>query len=104
MREEKNGTRYFSFSELPFPIKKTKKQNIDELRERFEKRHICVGCQQPMDWIQGTNVVSCKNPECKGKKIEKTFPDNTVIIEYKPYYHILDSKGIEIVEKIYGEK
>lgn len=104
MREEKNGKRYFSFSELPFPIKKNKKQNIDELRERFEKRHTCIVCQQPMTWIQGTNIVACKNPECKGKKIEKKFSDGTTIVEYKPYYHTLDIKGTEIAEKIYGEE
>ena len=104
MREEKNGTRYFSFAELPFPIKKTKKHNNDELRERFEKRHSCIVCHQPMTWIEGTNILACKNPDCRGRKIEKTLPDGTVKVEYKPYFHTLDIKGTEIAEKLYSEE
>lgn len=103
MRKEKSGDRYFSFSELPFPQKKQKKQNIDELRERFEKRHTCIVCHQPMTWIRGTNICSCKNPECKGVKHEKKFDDGTVMVEYKPFYHMLDVVGTEIAEKIYSE-
>lgn len=104
MREEKSGVRYFSFLELPFPVKKNKKQNNDELRERFEKRHTCVVCHQPLSWVKGTNIMSCRNPDCKGKKIEKTLSDGTVKIDYKPYFHILDIKGTEIAEKLYNEE
>lgn len=104
MRKEKNGIRYFSFAELPFPVKKQKKQNNDELRERFEKRHSCIICNQPMTWIKNTNIIACQNPECKGKKIEKELPDGTTKVEYKPYYHTLDIKGTEIAEKLYGEE
>ena len=104
MRKEKNGIRYFSFEELPFPKKQTKKQNNDELREKFEKRHLCVVCQQPLIWITGTNILACKNPECKGKKVEKILPDGTVKVEYKPYFHTLDEKGTKIAEKLYSEE
>lgn len=105
MRIENNGIRYFSFDELPFPKKKHKKNNkkIDELRERFEKRHKCIVCEQPMTWVEGTNVMACRNPECKGKKVEKVLPDETVKIEYKPYYHTLDAKGVLIAETLYSE-
>lgn len=104
MREEKNGTRYFSFKELPFPVKEQKKHNNDELRERFEKRHLCIVCHQPMIWVSGTNILACKNPECKGRKVEKTLSDGTIKVEYKPYFHTLDIKGTEIAEKLYSEE
>ena len=103
MRKDKNGIRYFSFTELPFPSKKKKKKDYTELQERFEKRHKCIVCGEPLTWIPGTNVCSCKNPDCKGKKYTIKKEDGTEIIEYKPYFHMLDTVGVELAEKIYGE-
>lgn len=105
MRVEKNGIRYFSFTELPISSKqKNKKKENNELKEQFENRHKCIACGEPLTWIPGTNICSCKNPNCKGKKIVIKDEDGTETVEYKPYYHILDVVGTSIAEKIYGEE
>lgn len=103
MRQEKSGIRYFSLSELPIPSKKKKKKNIDEMKERFEKRHKCVACGQPLTWIPGTNVCSCRNPECRGKKYTYKDENGEEYVEYRPYFHMLDVVGTELAEEIYGE-
>lgn len=103
MRKENNGIRYFSFAELPFPSKKKKKKNNDEARERFEARHKCIACGEPLTWIPGTNICSCKNPECKGKKYTYKDENGEEYVEYKPYYHMLDTVGTSMAERIYGE-
>ncbi len=104
MRVEKNGIRYFSFAELPTSNKTNKntKQN-EELKTKFEKRHACRICKQPMTYIDGTNVCACQNPECKGKKVKITMPDGTEKIEYRPYFHTLDEVGVTIATRIYAQ-
>ena len=104
MRLDKNGIRYFSFAELPFSTKQKKKKNTDELRKRFEERHTCVVCGETLTWIPGTNICSCKNPDCKGKKYVYKDEDGTEFVEFRPYYHMLDVVGTSIAEKIYGDQ
>lgn len=103
MRQENNGIRYFSFLELPFPSKQKKKKNNDELKERFEKRHKCIACGETLTWIVGTNICSCTNPECKGKKYTYKDENGEEVTEYRPYYHMLDNVGVAIAEKLYSE-
>lgn len=101
MRVEKNGIRYFSFTELPISNHKTKTKLNEELKIKFEKRHTCRVCKKPMAYLTGTNICVCQNPECQGKKVKVQQIDGTEIEEMRPYFHTLDDIGVSIASKIY---
>lgn len=104
MRIEKNGTRYFSFAELPGvkPVKKAKP--TEQQKEKFGKIHLCKLCKQPMKWIEGTNICVCQNPACKGYKSKKASEEGEETrIDYSPSFHYLDEKGVQFAETIFGE-
>lgn len=105
MRVEKNGIRYFSFAELPTSKSnnKTNKKQNEELKTKFEKRHTCKICKQPMTYLDGTNVCVCQNPDCKGKKVKVVLSDGTEKNEFRPYFHTLDEVGVSIATRIYAK-
>lgn len=105
MRVEKNGTRYFSFAELPISNPKTNKTNkiSKDTKAKFEKRHTCRVCKQPLTWIDGTNVCVCQNPNCKGWITKTTDDEGNVKKEVKPFFHTLDETGTSIASKIYAK-
>lgn len=71
-------------------------QKLNNVRMKFFNKHICKGCGHPMIWEEGTNIVVCSNPKCKG--IEKKNKDDTV--SYFPSYEVLDNKGASIARSI----
>lgn len=72
--------------------KRTKnKEKLAQQRERFLGK--CKVCGQPLQYIEGTNVLSCKNPDCKGLKIK----DDLII----PINKVLDSHSAEIAHALF---
>ena len=101
---------YSSFEELraaygfdPF-VKQTKdKDKLTKQRERFNKRHLCSVCKQPLTHIGG-NLLVCQNTECKGEKHEKKNDETGEIrIWYTPVYELLDEVGADIATNLFAE-
>lgn len=86
------------------PVSKTTKdmKKLKVQQEKFNKKHTCPACKQPMEWIPGTNVCTCKNPSCKGIKYERT---DAKTGETKVYYEVsndlLSELGTEIAMNIF---
>lgn len=103
----KNGI-YESFAELASDWKikpiKNKKDNNDSLKNKFNNKHTCPACKQPLSYISGTNIMSCKNVSCKGIKDSRTDKDGNQINVYYPSFHILDDTGKKIANSIYKEE
>ena len=82
--------------------------DLDKLkgqRERFQSKHLCPVCKQPMKYIEGTNIFCCANNECKGftKEIREIIDEETEekeIIRYTPF-HTLDEKSAVIANNIF---
>lgn len=82
-------------------VKRTKDENkLQAQREAFCGKHRCKSCNQPMTWIGG-NQMACKNPSCKGIKVERTLKDGTTVISYEVSYDLLDSVGASIASNIF---
>lgn len=101
---------YTSFEELGKAwgckpvIKQTKdKTKLEKQRENFCKSHLCPACKKPMVYIEGMNMLVCKNESCKGIKHE--FVDNIgeTKIYYTPSFNLLDEKSTEIATNIFME-
>lgn len=63
--------------ETPFAqFARKKKESSDKFKEekkaKFMKRYICPKCGQERAMIEGTNILVCKNEDCKGytKKVD----------------------------------
>ena len=84
-------------------IKKTKnKKKLKDQQENFCSRHKCKACGEPMVWIGGS-MMTCKNENCKGIKVEEKDKDGNIIrIEYLVSYTLLDDKGTLIAENIFS--
>lgn len=100
MRVENNGTRYFSFQELPGVAKTKKTKGNDQQREKFGNIHRCKICKTPMTWIAGTNVCVCQNPKCKGMK-SKRAEDGAE--QFSLSFHTLRDKDVEMANSLFGE-
>lgn len=96
MRIEGNGTRYFSFDELPgvHKTQKPKKQN-ENSKEKFAGK--CKICGSLLSFVEGTNVMVCKNPQCKGLKTKGE--ENNL-----PSFRFLDTKGMQIANNLFGKE
>lgn len=99
---------YESFAEVASvwkikPITKTK-ENEESLKKKFTNRHICQICKQPFNYIIGTNVMTCKNPSCKGHKETRTDKEGNQFVIYHSSFHTLDDVGIKIANSIYNEE
>lgn len=82
--------------------KRTKDMNkLKAQREAFCGKHRCKSCGQPMEYIFGTSIMSCKNPSCKGVKQVRTDKDGNEIVTYLPSYDLLDSVGASIASNIF---
>ena len=85
------------------PIKK-KTNDLDKLKAQQEKFvGTCRVCKKPLTWIEGTNICTCKNPECKGIKMTGENEDGTERVWFIPVTRILNEKGMEIAEKLFSE-
>ena len=83
IRLPKNVTaQYSSFQEMASALsnKKTKEKSktqndtnweahINKMKEKILGK--CVVCNEQLGYITGTNVCTCKNPDCKGKKVTR---------------------------------
>lgn len=83
--------------------KKTKdEKKLKEQQEKFCARHKCRACGQPMTWVGGS-MMTCKNENCKGIKIEEKDAEGNIIrTEYLVPYDLLDEKGTEIAANIFS--
>lgn len=109
-RLSKNTTEHYnSLQELGAawgckPVTKRTKdeKKLEGQRNAFNSKHRCKSCNQPMFWIGGTSVMSCKNPDCKGIKNTRTDVDGNEIVTYLPSYDLLDSIGAEIANNLFA--
>lgn len=109
MNKSINGKRYYSFDEVGqelFGLKPMKrvtrdKQKLASQREKF--LGICPYCKQPTTYVYGTNALVCRNEDCKGKKIVKTYEDGTETIEYRPFIKLLSDNRADIGMIIFEE-
>lgn len=98
---------YSSFEELASalnvkPVNKAPKDQdkFDKLKKDFQKRHKCKGCGMPLTYIDGTNIVTCTNPECKGEKHALKTDDGATKVWYTVCYDSLDNKGVGIAQTL----
>lgn len=108
MRKDNQGNEHYSsFSELAEtmglkkPTQKNKKK-IEYQQEKFNKRHKCKACGQPLTFVGG-NIVTCTNPKCKGIKNVKKLDDGTEIVTYLTSYELLDNVGEIIANRIFND-
>lgn len=109
MKRKSSGKIYYSFDEYaqdvfdmkPFKRVTNDKQKLESQREKF--LGTCPYCKQPTSYVYGTNVLVCKNENCKGKKITKKLEDGTEYVEYKPFIKILSDKRMDIGLTIFEE-
>ena len=81
-------------------VKRTK--DADKLTAQREKfLGTCRVCKQPLVLVGNTNVLCCKNPECRGIKITGTNEDGTEKIWFVPVSRVLDEKGFEISQNLF---
>ena len=79
----------------PVGKKRPKDENIlQQKREKF--LGTCRVCKKPLSLIEGCNVLTCKNPECKGVKMTSQNEDGTEKVWYVPVSRVLDEVGFEI--------
>ena len=92
MRQEKNGTRYFSFQELPDAPKQEKPTYGQKKKDKF--LGICKICKSQLVYIPDTNVVVCTNEKCRGLSKKKQEDEGEG--EKKRFiYRLLDDKGLD---------
>ncbi len=103
-----------SFDELrkEFGLKKIRyktkdKKKLESQQNKFKSKHVCSACGEPLDLIEGTNIMVCKNPECKG--IENQYIDRETGEKKTRYllsFQKLDERGSKIANNILkqGEK
>ena len=100
--------RYTSLEELRigFGLKPVSKKTNDEQKLKAQQEKLvgtCRVCKKPLTWIEGTNICACKNPECKGIKMTGQNEDGTEKVWYIPVTRMLNEKGAEIAERLFGE-
>lgn len=89
-----------SLSYCPFAAPKASKKAVNEKsKEKF--LGVCKCCKQTLTYILGTNVVACKNAECKGIKHTTTDKDGVEKVYYTPYTRLLDETGLKIAENLF---
>lgn len=100
--------RYTSLEELrtAFGLKAVRKRTTDAEKLKAQREKFvgtCKVCKQPLSWIEGTNTLACKNPECKGVKMTSKNEDGTDKVWYIPVTRMLDSDGMEIALRLFEE-
>lgn len=102
MKKKNKVTHFRSFTAAAasFGCKKVTKvtkdaEKLTKQRERFSSNHRCRACGKPMTHISGTNIFACR--ECDG--IEIGIPGSSRKI---PSYDLLDERGAEIANNIFG--
>lgn len=99
---------YTSFEEVgvawgcrPVVKKTSDAKKLKSQQEKFVSKHKCRACGQPMTYIKGTSVMSCKNVSCKGVRQKRTDQDGNEVVTYLPSYDLLDELGAQIADVIF---
>ena len=102
MKNYKNGDRYESFAELAEslglkPVRRVTKDagKLKDQQKRFLSKHVCPVCKNPMVLIPDTNIMTCTNEECKGRK-SKTSDGYDVVFDE------LDEHGAIVANVIFS--
>ena len=107
MSEKTRGKIFHSFDELgqevfnmkPYRRATNDKQKLASQQEKF--LGTCPYCKQPLKYVYGTNVLSCANEKCRGKKVTRINEAGEEYVTYKPYFKMLSDKGLEIGTTIF---
>ena len=98
---------YSSFEEVAkvFGCKPVQKRtnDMDKLQKQQEKFvGKCKVCGQNLTYLYGTNILACKNAECKGIKMTSKDEDGAEKIWYIPVTRTVDEKGREIAMNLFA--
>lgn len=111
MKKNGGGAIYYSFDEIGqalFGLKPQRrvtrdKQKLASQRERF--LGTCPHCGKPLYYVYGTNVLTCDNPDCKGKKVVTKDAEGNETVVYKPYFKVLQRENsTEIGMTLFGNE
>lgn len=81
----------------PKNVRTTDETRLKKQRERFLQKQTCPICGGTKTFIKGTNVMVCKNPECKGFPVKDK--DGNVV-DYKITFTELNTKSEAIASAI----
>ena len=103
---------YSSFEEMGkswgcLSVSKTTKdmKKLKDQQENFykrDKKRTCTACGKPLTLVQGTSVMSCQNPDCKGVKYTRKDSEGKDVVNYAPSYCLLEGVAIEIANNIFS--
>lgn len=102
-----NGVEHYnSFGELREvfglkPVQRTNKEKLNNEREVFDKKFICKVCGAPLVFEQGTNVMVCQNPKCKGIKKTNYDANGNKIVEHFPVTVLLNKRATNRANSLY---
>ena len=99
MSKKEKGKVYYSFEDFAVnemgmkPLRRVTKdkQKLAAQQEKF--LGTCPYCKEQLHYSYGTNIVSCTNPECKGKKVTSKDKEGNEVVTYKPYFRILQGEN-----------
>ena len=110
MKDKKITGEYSSFAEVaqtfgckPVKYRTSVKEKLNNQRARFLKNCVCEGCKQPMQLIQGTNIMACVNPDCNGVEHVRADDNGNEYKTYSPSYRMLEEKGALVANNIFGD-
>ena len=104
-----NG-RYSSFSEvatamgMASPVKKVDQNKQQSRQKKFCSYHKCKTCGEPMIFVEGTNIMTCSNPQCKGIKHEFKDKEGNKVVKYSPSYDLLADKYASMASSLFDYK
>lgn len=82
----------------------TKKKNVKKTiasQEKFASYHKCRACGQSMTFVSGTNIMVCRNSDCKGIKQTRVDAEGNQIVSYRPSYDVLKEKYADIAKNLF---
>lgn len=106
-RKSKDCTAYYtSFDELRegFGMKPIKRKTDDAKKLVAQQEKFlgtCKVCKKKLNFIKGTNVLACQNPDCNGVKMTGINEDGIEVNWYIPVTKMLNSKGMEIAMNLF---
>lgn len=81
----------------PKNVRTTDETRLKKQQERFLQKQTCPVCGGTKTFIKGTNVMVCKNPECKGFPVKDKDGN---IVDYKITFTELNTKSEAIASAI----